>query len=122
METEVITVIQTQQMAIIILAQDVIMDIVVVVVLGQQQPRVEVQIHRLNKQRRGEITVIRVHLQRSLRQIVAHLHPMEVLHLAEVRQVVVAEVEAEVQDKINKTLTSKIPSKRIFEGIFSFIV
>jgi hypothetical protein len=31
-------------------------------------------------------------------------------------------VEVEVQDKINKTLTSKIPSKRTFEGIFSFKV
>jgi hypothetical protein len=128
-ETEAIILIQTQQMAIIILVQDVIMDIVEVVVHGQQQLRVEIQTHRRNKQRRGGIIVIRVHLQHFQRhQPIVHRHHLMAVHqavvhlLAEVRQVVAEVVEVEVQDKINKTLTSKIPSKRTFEGIFSFKV
>jgi hypothetical protein len=125
---------QVVAMVIIILAQDVIMDIVVVVevlALVQALIQVAVRVHLLNQLRRGAITVIQVHLQliRHRVQVLAHLL-MEVRQvvahrLVEVRQevVVLAEAaEAEVHVKINKTLTSKIPSKRIFEGIFSFKV
>jgi hypothetical protein len=125
---------QVVAMVIIILAQDVIMDIVVVVevqALVQALIQVVVRVHLLNQLRRGVITVIQVHLQliRHQVQVLAHLL-MEVRQVAahrlvEVRQgavVLAVEVEAEVHDKINKTLTSKIPSKRTFEGIFSFKV
>jgi hypothetical protein len=126
---EVEAIIQTQQMVIIILVQDVIMDIATVLmqVLGQALIQTEIQIHRRSKQRRGGIIVIQVRLQHLHHQIVVHrlltvVHQVVVLHLAEVRRAVAAVVEVEVQDKINKTLTSKIPSKRTFEGIFSFKV
>jgi hypothetical protein len=125
---------QVVAMVIIILAQDVIMDIVVVVeVLALVQALIQVVVrdHLLNQLRRGAITVIQVHLQliRHQVQVLAHLlmevRQVAVHRLVEVRQEVVVlavEVEAEVHDKINKTLTSKIPSKRTFEGIFSFKV
>lgn len=107
-------------MGIIILAQDVITEAVQVLGLIQHQVAI-IHTHRLNKRHRGETIVI--HLQRSLLHLpIVHLHhPMEVLQ-AEVHLVVVevAVVEAEVQDKINTILTSKIPSNSTFEGIFSF--
>lgn len=126
MVIETITRIQIQTV-IIILVQDVIME--TVQVLGLLLRRVEIQIHRrLNKRHRGEIIVIRVHPQRFQRpQPTAHRHHLMAVHqvvvrrLAVVHQVVVVEVE-EVQDRINKTLTSKIPSNSTFEGIFSFKV
>ena len=104
-------------MGIIILAQDVITEAVQVLGLIQHQVAI-IHTHRLNKRHRGETIVI--HLQRSLLHLqIVHLHhPMEVLQ-AEVHLVVVV-VEAEVQDKINTILTSKIPSNSTFEGIFSF--
>lgn len=122
METEVTIRIQTERQAetaIIILVQDVIMDIVVAImqVLGQVLIQTVIQTHRLNKQRHGEIIVIRVPLQRS-----HHHHRMEVLHLAVHRRaevvLQVAEVEVEVQDKINKTLTIKIPLNSNLRGFF----
>ena len=120
METEVTIRIQTQ-IVIIILVQDVIMDIAEVIqVLGQVLIQAVIQTHRLNKQRHGEIIVIRVRLQRSRHQVVGHL--MEVLHLAVHRRaevvLQVAEVEVEVQDKINKTLTIKIPLNSNLRGFF----
>ena len=117
------------QTVIIILVQDVIMDTAmeVVRVLAQVHIQVGTQIRRLNKLHRGEIIVTRVHLQRLLHPRIAHplLLLMVVLQavvhrLAEVHQVVAVEVE--VQDNINKILTSKIPSNSTFEGIFSFKV
>ena len=130
MEIETITQTRIQiQTEIIILVQDVIME--TVQVLGLLLRRVEIQIHRrLNKRHRGEIIVIRVHLQRFQRHLLTvHRHPLMavrrvvVQRLAEVHHLVVAEVvEAEDQDKINKILTRKILSNSTFERIFSFKV
>ena len=118
METEAIIAILIRTV-IIILVQDVTMEIVQV--LAQVPIQVETQIHRLSKLRLGEITVIRVRLQRLLHPQIVHLLLllMEVLqavvhHLVEVHQV--AAVEVEVQDNINKTLTSKIPSNCNLRG------
>jgi hypothetical protein len=102
-EVEAIILIQTRQMAIIILVQDVTMDIATVVmqVLGQALIQTEIQTHRRSKRRRGGIIVIQVHLQHSLRQVVVHTAVRQVVvhHLAEVRRAV---VEVEVQDKLTK--------------------
>jgi hypothetical protein len=119
--TEAIIRIQTQ-IAIIILAQDVTMDIVVAIMqgLGQALIQAVIQTHRLNRQRHGEIIVIQVPLQHSPHQVV--VLRMEVHHLAvhhRVEEVLqVAEVEVEGQDKINKTLTIKIPSHSNLRGFF----
>jgi hypothetical protein len=120
-ETEVTIRIQTERQAetaIIILAQDVIMDIVVAIMQGLEQVLIQavIQTHRLNKQRHGEIIVIRVRLQRSRHQVVGHL--MEAVHRRAEVVLQVAEVEVEVQDKINKTLTIKIPLNSNLRGFF----
>ena len=134
METETIIIVIQTQIVIIILAQDVIMVIAMEVVRVHVQAlipmgiltRMGTQIRRRNKQHRGEIIVTRVHPRRLLHQTVVRLllmevHRVVVVHqVAEVHQAVAVEVE--VQDKINKTLTSEIPSNSIFEGIFSFKV
>jgi hypothetical protein len=120
-ETEAIILIQTRQIAIIILVQDVIMGIVVAIVQVHAQAHIQtgIQTRRRSKQRHGGTIVTRVHLQHSLLQVAVLL--MEVLLLAvhrlvEVHQVVVVEVE--VQDKINKTLTRKILSNSNLRGFF----
>jgi hypothetical protein len=107
--------------AIIILVQDVTMGIVVVIqVLGQVHIQAVTQTHRRNKQPRGGIIVIRVRLQLLRHPTVVQRLLMEVLHLAVHRQVEVhlAGVEVEGQDKINKTLTIKIPSNSNLRGFF----
>ena len=123
------TTIQTRaqiQVEIIILVQDVIMDIAeeIVQVLEQQQLQVGTQIHLRNKEHhRGEIIVIRVRLQRFLLHLpTAHRHHHTAVRQVAVHHLVAEVVEVEVQDKLNKVLTSKIPSNNTFEGVFSFKV
>ena len=124
METETITQARILILTVIIIhVQDVTME--VVQVLELQLRRVEIQIHhRLNKQHRGETIVIRVRLQHLLHQIIVHrgvVHRVVGLLLAVVHRavvVLVAEVEAEVQDKINKTLTRKSPQIALLRGFF----
>jgi hypothetical protein len=120
--TEMITVVTLTRMVTITHVQVVVVEIVQG--LGQALIRVVIRVHHLNRLRHGVIVETHHRLIHLLRIALRH---GEVLRVAvhrvavAVRQVV-AEAAEEVHDKINKTLTIKIPLNVIFEGIFSFKV
>ena len=121
---EVEAIIQTPTViAIIILAQDVIMEMVLEIAAQRQQRLIQivVQMQIVVQTVLGiglMITPIRHQVQivrkaQQLTHLLHHHHGAEV-HQAEVLVVVVREV----QDNINKRLTRKIPSKATLRGFF----